>query len=430
MVAGEYPRPPGTCRLEPPRRVPGRGFRHRSRARPQWDGTFHHLTTHQVRFHDEGDNPVPLERVPPLVLSEIMRTSTCSSAFASVGNDPNWVDGGPISTTRVLRKLPLVRADALRRDEEGGARAAGPAPQDRRSLFVHRPLPGGPRRPEYVQDPPRQRECLDRAGGTYLCIVPKSAPGGIFLPFEGDETLSIIVSKAFLLADDTRIRDRSDPEPDGASDRVPGAGLRKARRARATRRDARAGGRRALGGAGARCPGRVILGRSSGSRPSDPDRSPGPNSTVVEAAGRPGPRRTSTFRAEAGRRERLEADEADALRVHVWPCAPQGRTALTANPSASMSHGSSFTNESSVPGYRFHLAQDRPITDPGIVGEQNALLTMIESVSSPSKGRKIPPGADLGTMHRYVPSGSIKTFPLPRWILYVFRSRGPPGSGR
>ena len=45
----------------------------------------------------------------------------------------------------------------------------------------------------------------------YLCIVPDSRsrerPGGLFLPFEGDGTLSIIISKALLLAGDARIKD-------------------------------------------------------------------------------------------------------------------------------------------------------------------------------------------------------------------------------
>jgi hypothetical protein len=46
----------------------------------------------------------------------------------------------------------------------------------------------------------------------YLCIVPgrgstnKSAES-VFLPFEGDNTLSIILSKAFLLAEDKKITD-------------------------------------------------------------------------------------------------------------------------------------------------------------------------------------------------------------------------------
>jgi hypothetical protein len=46
----------------------------------------------------------------------------------------------------------------------------------------------------------------------YLCIVPErgaGASGGadVLLPFEGDNTLSIILSKAFLLAEDAKIKD-------------------------------------------------------------------------------------------------------------------------------------------------------------------------------------------------------------------------------
>lgn len=46
----------------------------------------------------------------------------------------------------------------------------------------------------------------------YLCIVPErseKAREEVFLPFEGDRTLSVILSKAFLLAEDTRIKDPS-----------------------------------------------------------------------------------------------------------------------------------------------------------------------------------------------------------------------------
>ena len=46
----------------------------------------------------------------------------------------------------------------------------------------------------------------------YLCIVPDrssrvSESKEVFLPFEGDATLSIILSKAFLLAEDQKIAD-------------------------------------------------------------------------------------------------------------------------------------------------------------------------------------------------------------------------------
>ncbi len=42
----------------------------------------------------------------------------------------------------------------------------------------------------------------------YLCIVPKAGPGTeSYLPFDGDRTLTVILSKAMLLADDTKITD-------------------------------------------------------------------------------------------------------------------------------------------------------------------------------------------------------------------------------
>jgi hypothetical protein len=47
----------------------------------------------------------------------------------------------------------------------------------------------------------------------YLCIVPhwhdaqREGAARIFLPFEDDTTLSLILSNAFLLADDAKITD-------------------------------------------------------------------------------------------------------------------------------------------------------------------------------------------------------------------------------
>ena len=46
----------------------------------------------------------------------------------------------------------------------------------------------------------------------YLCIVPdaahrRDAEPGPFIPFEGDHTLAVILSKAFLLAEDDKIAD-------------------------------------------------------------------------------------------------------------------------------------------------------------------------------------------------------------------------------
>jgi len=85
-------------------------------------------------------------------------------------------------------------------------------------------------RPAFRADPHPRREdsgLLDRVEGLlaqggdvrmegndqYLCTVAKrgesesAGAGGVYLPFEGDDTLSIILNKALLLADDAKIGD-------------------------------------------------------------------------------------------------------------------------------------------------------------------------------------------------------------------------------
>ena len=54
---------------------------------------------------------------------------------------------------------------------------------------------------------------LMEPGSRYLCIVEgaatKAMPRNLPLPFEGDQNLSLILSKAFLLADDRKIKEQS-----------------------------------------------------------------------------------------------------------------------------------------------------------------------------------------------------------------------------
>ena len=160
--------------------------------------------------------PMPLDRIPPLVLSEILRDVDLFVGVASVGNDPAWADGGPngrhvdywnrysfgdLSATGQTRKAVLERlvprlkiaSRCTFRDRFLVVRG------DRRTYKIH--LGSG----NILMEPNDQ----------YLCIVAKrgaSEPAGgsgVFLPFEGDNTLSIILSKALLLADDAKISDPS-----------------------------------------------------------------------------------------------------------------------------------------------------------------------------------------------------------------------------
>jgi hypothetical protein len=200
-------------------------------------GSFLRLATDQVRFYrteaatnfahaggggygsiatgpGEGhvNEPLPLDEVPPLVFSEIMRDVDLFVGVASVGNDPAWQDGGPggrfrdywhgysfgelsgSATTRkqVLERLiPRLKIASRCSFSERFLVVRG----DKRTYKIH--LGSG----NILMEPNDQ----------YLCIVPdskaRSADGDLYLPFEGDATLSIIISKALLLADDTKIKD-------------------------------------------------------------------------------------------------------------------------------------------------------------------------------------------------------------------------------
>jgi Domain of unknown function (DUF4132) len=176
-------------------------------------GVYRHLATDQVRFYRRAEaDPMPLAHVPPLVLSEVLRDVDLFVGVASVGNDPNWSDGGPmgrdrdywqsysfgdLSATAQTRKAVLEgivpRLKIAERCSFGDKFLI--VRGNLRTYKIH--LGSG----NILMSPDDQ----------YLCIVPRPSADGVdgkvFLPFEGDSLLSIILSKAFLLADDSKIKD-------------------------------------------------------------------------------------------------------------------------------------------------------------------------------------------------------------------------------
>ncbi len=197
-------------------------------------GAYLFLTTDQVRFYpinaaehwrrafppgyrdadaERHFEPLPLEQIPPLVLSEIMRDVDLFVGVCSIGNDPNWMDGG--NTTRYgeywrdysfgdLSESAKTRRDVLEklipRLKIGSRCEIGEkflyVRGDIRTYKIH--LGSG--------------NILMSPNDQYLCIVAsaigeKTGQEKVFLPFEGDRTLAIILSKAFLLAEDKKITD-------------------------------------------------------------------------------------------------------------------------------------------------------------------------------------------------------------------------------
>src|SRR5262249_39507258 len=131
---------------------------------------------------------------------------------ASVGNDPTWQDGGPdgryrdywysfsfgeLSGAATTRKQVLERLVPRLRIA------------DRCSLSDRVLVVRGNKRTYKIHL--GSGNILMEPNDQYLCIVPdarsRSQTEDLFLPFEGDNTLSIIISKALLLAEDTKIED-------------------------------------------------------------------------------------------------------------------------------------------------------------------------------------------------------------------------------
>ena len=179
-----------------------------------------HLATDQVRFYHAGrdgavGDPVPLEEVAPIVFSEVMRDVDLFVGVSSIGNDPTWADGGAVHRNAeawnafafgALSESAKVRKEVLERIIPR-LQIAERCTFEGRFLIVRGDL-------RTYKIHLGSGNILMSPNDQYLCIVPDrsstaAATGPIYLPFEGDGMLSIILSKALLLADDKKIKDPS-----------------------------------------------------------------------------------------------------------------------------------------------------------------------------------------------------------------------------
>jgi hypothetical protein len=200
-------------------------------------GVYLRLTTDQVRFYRDAastnfahaggggyggnatgpgtnnvNEPLPLDQIPPLVFSEIMRDVDLFVGVASIGNDPTWQDGGPQGRYRdywqgysfgELSGTATTRKEVLQRLVPR-LKIANRCSFNDRFLVVR-----GDKRTYKIHL--GSGNILMEPNDQYLCIVPdaktRASQDDMYLPFEGDNTLSIIISKALLLADDVKIKD-------------------------------------------------------------------------------------------------------------------------------------------------------------------------------------------------------------------------------
>jgi hypothetical protein len=178
-------------------------------------GIYLYISTDQVRFHPlDSPDALPIINLSPLLFSEVMRDVDLFVGVASVGNDPTWQDRGELNAFHAywraycsaeLGESAKTRKLVLERLIPRLAIASRCTLLDKflvvrgdvRTYKIH--LGSG----NVMMEPNDQ----------YLCIVPSRGPSyrtaELLLPFEGDITLSVIISKAMMLAADAKIKDES-----------------------------------------------------------------------------------------------------------------------------------------------------------------------------------------------------------------------------
>ncbi len=183
------------------------------------DLLYAHVGTDQVSFSSlerqrgAGADAVPITDIPPVVFSEVMRDCDLFVAVSGVANDPSWADRGDrteqatnywrttsfgaLSVSAETRRdvlaklLPRLKLRNVAHLMDRFLVIKG----SRRTYKIH--LGSG----NVLMEPNDQ----------YLCIVAAPAARAktakLYIPFEGDAKLSLILSKAFLLAADDKIDD-------------------------------------------------------------------------------------------------------------------------------------------------------------------------------------------------------------------------------
>ncbi|OZI06842.1 hypothetical protein BWI93_17750 [Siphonobacter sp. BAB-5385] len=178
-------------------------------------GVFKYIVTDHVLFRRISTRQnVELTDVPPVVFSEVMRDCDLFVGVCSIGNDPTWQDSGgmdeyrdywqqysfgALSESGINRReilanlLPRLKINKVAELQEKFLVVKGKL----RTYKIHL----------------GSTNILMEPNDQYLCIVAdyqqKDPARGLYIPFEGDEGLSLLLSKAFLLAQDHKITDPS-----------------------------------------------------------------------------------------------------------------------------------------------------------------------------------------------------------------------------
>ncbi|MFF5227753.1 DUF4132 domain-containing protein [Dactylosporangium sp. NPDC000521] len=171
-------------------------------------------STDRVRFErgrGRARQDVPLAGVPRRVFSEAMRDVDLFVGVTSIAADPTWADRGT-DDARFGYWQTVAFGDLTANGQVRRQVLEHLLPRlkirDRARIDGHYLVVDGSRHTYRIHI--GSGNILMSPNDRYLCIVPAGAaktPGVRFIPFEGDAMLSIVLSKAMLLADDHKITD-------------------------------------------------------------------------------------------------------------------------------------------------------------------------------------------------------------------------------
>ncbi|MEM6724422.1 MAG: DUF4132 domain-containing protein [Bacteroidota bacterium] len=170
------------------------------------------VSTNQIRFF-RGNRVLDLENVPAVVFSETLRDIDLFVGVSSVGNDPTWQDAGPEGHRDYWQRYSFGElAESAETRKSVLEKLIPKLKIAHKCQIAGRYLKVKGKVREYYKIHMGSSNILMAPDDRYLCIIPDQAvkpAQNLFLPFEGDRTLSLILSKAFMLVEDDKITDET-----------------------------------------------------------------------------------------------------------------------------------------------------------------------------------------------------------------------------
>jgi len=152
-----------------------------------------------------------LAEIPPVVLSEVMRDADLFVGVTSIGADPTWAVDHPGEHAEYWQRFADAELSTAAENRKAVLASLLPKLAIRdRCRIADRYLIARGEWGEYKIHLGSSNVLME-PGSRYICIVrgPGDTAATVPLPFDGDSTLAVILSKAFLLSNDRAIKDET-----------------------------------------------------------------------------------------------------------------------------------------------------------------------------------------------------------------------------